>query len=157
TDQQEQPALNVEQLVLIAHDAAVAAEQIEALLQALGQLHVAAVAPEIAFALRPVVVDDQEVADALVLEGELPVVTIDVGLPETAVREELPQERDAALDQVDARGFERLEKPRGQADRDAVPVPAQPPASGRESQLQWIAQRAALEARHQLVLRLIVL
>src|SRR5689334_7382793 len=46
TDEQEKPALHVEQLVLIAHDAAVAAEQIEALLQAVGQRHVATVAPE---------------------------------------------------------------------------------------------------------------
>src|SRR6185312_14367526 len=104
-----------------------------------------------------VVVDYQEIADALVLEGKLPVVTIDVRLTEPAVRKELPKQRDAALDQVNTTRFERLEKSCGQPDRDAVLVPAQPPPSRRKSQRQWIAQRAALEARHQLPLRLIVL
>ena len=57
---------------------------------------------------------------------------------------------------MDAGGFERLEEAGGESDGDAVLVPAHPSAPGRESQPQRIAQRAALQIRHQDLLGLIV-
>jgi hypothetical protein len=109
-------------------------EELEALLQAVGQLHVAAVPPEFALALGLVVMDYEKIADALVLEGQLPVVAIDVRLPKMTIREELQQQHDAALDELNAGRFEWLEKPCGQPDRDTVLVPGQPTPSRREPQ-----------------------
>src|SRR5262245_33819394 len=100
TGQKEQPALHREQLVLVVHDTAVSAEQLETLLQAVGQLHIPAVAPELPLALGLVVVDHEEIADALVLERKLPVVVIDVRLPEMPVRKELQQQRNPPLNQM---------------------------------------------------------
>src|SRR5579863_2988578 len=151
------PALDREQLAVVAQDAAVAAEELEALAQAVGKLHVAALPPELPGALRQAIVRDQEVARPLVIEGKLPVVAVDVGRPEMAVGEERQQEKDAALDQMDAGGLERLEESRRQADGDAVLVPAEPAPPGRELQAQRIAQRPSLEAREEDVLRRIIL
>src|ERR1700733_13658082 len=119
-DQQVQPALHREELILVHHDAAVAAEQLEPFLQALRQLHAPAMTPELPRTLRLVVMHNQEVADALVFEGDLAVVAIDVGLPETAVGKVIQQQGDATVDQVNAGGFERLEEARGEPDGDAV-------------------------------------
>ncbi len=112
--------------------------------------------PECPRALGLVVMHDQEVANALVFEGDLPVVPIDVGLPEGAVGKVIEQQGDAAVDQMDAGGFERLEEAGGEPDGNAVLAPAHPSSSGRESQPQRIAQRAALQIGHQRLLGLIV-
>src|SRR6185312_8698186 len=62
--QHEKPALLAESFGRIANEAPVAAEELETLLQAVGQLHLAAVAPEFPFAPGLAVVSHEEVADA---------------------------------------------------------------------------------------------
>src|SRR5262245_55949025 len=109
-------------------------------------------APEFPCALGLVVVDDDEVADALVLERDLPVIALDVRLPELAIREELPQQHDAALDEVYARGFQRLEEPGREPDGNTVLDPGPAPPPRRESQGQRVTQRPSLDTRHQLLL-----
>ena len=67
-----QPGHVREQLIAFAEDPAMAAEQVDLLAQRVGDVHVPAVAPELRIvALRGVVVQDDEVADALVFELRL--------------------------------------------------------------------------------------
>src|SRR6185312_13948586 len=154
--QDEEPALLAEELGRVADEAAIAAEELEALLQAVGQCHLAAVAPELPFAPRLTVVRHQEVANALRLERHPPVVAIDIGLPEVAVREEVHQHKGAALDHVYAGGLQRLQEPRRQPDRNTILVPGQTPPPGGEPERQRLAQGPALEAGEENVPRLIV-
>ncbi len=93
-------------------------------------------APELPVAVRPVVMHDQKIANALIFKRELPVIPVDVDLPEVAVRKIAEQHSDAALDEVDAGGFEWLEETRGEPDGDAVLDPGGPSSPGRESQPQ---------------------
>src|SRR5512146_1975961 len=75
--QNEEPALLAEELGWVADEAAVAAEELETLLQAVGQRHLAAIAPKLPFAPSLFVMSHEEVADALVLERHPLVVGID--------------------------------------------------------------------------------
>src|SRR6185437_14064805 len=128
----EKPALLAESFCRIANEAPVAAEELETLLQAVGQRHLAAVAPEFPFAPGLAVVSHEEVADALILQRHPPVVGVDIRLPEAAIREEAHEHESAALDHVDAGGLERLEESCRQPDRHTVLVPGQAPAPGGE-------------------------
>src|SRR6185295_15541605 len=57
--------------------------------------------------------------------------------------------RQAALDQVDAGGLERLEKPRRQPERDAVAVPEFAASAGGEAQRARVGQWLAIQVRQQ--------
>src|SRR5579872_592496 len=63
--QNVEPALLGEELAAVADDPPIAAKELEALLQAVGKLHLAAVAPEWPFAPGLAVMHHQEVTDAL--------------------------------------------------------------------------------------------
>ena len=115
-------------------DSAVTAEELDLLAQAVGQRHIAAVLPEGAGALGMAVVHQQEIAHAAELGLEHPVVALDVRGGEVAVRKELEQHGDAALDEVDRGGLQRLQKPRRQPERDDVPAPGRLAPPGPEAQ-----------------------
>src|SRR5579863_511105 len=111
-----------------------AAEQFDSLLQAVRLRNVAAIAPEVAFvALRCTVVQDQEVPHTLVFGPKYLVVAVDFGASEIAIGEQRQQHGNAALDEVNAGGFQRLEEARRQTDRNTVPVPEAFAAAGGES------------------------
>src|SRR3546814_13449088 len=74
-------------------------------------------------ALIGAIMEDDEVADAFIVEGDAPVVGVDVDGGEIAVGEVREQLGDAVLDQVDARRFERLEEARREAERDDIAGP----------------------------------
>src|SRR5262249_11823160 len=110
-DHHREPALNREKIRVLAQDAPVTAEEIELLPQTVGERHIPAMLPERAAAVRLRIVHEHEVAYAFELELEDLVIAVDVRLLETLVREEAEQHGDAALNEVDARCFERLQKP----------------------------------------------
>ena len=89
--------------------------------QRVRNVHGAASAPE-RRVLTPchMVVQHDEVADVLDLVVGLPVVFIDVRLTYSVARKHLHEPHDAALDQVDAGGFQRLDEAAGKADGNAV-------------------------------------
>ena len=130
-------------------DAAVAEEQFHLVRQRVGHRHVAAMLPERFGALVGLVVQHDEIAAALELELQLPVVFVDVGLVERGIREEAHQPRHGRLDEVDAGRFQRLHEAAGEADRDAVPVPEFPAHAGDEAQRPRIGERFAVEVGEQ--------
>src|SRR5262249_39131720 len=87
------PALHGEELVLVTEDTAIARDQLEPFLEAVRELHVSAVSPELACALGPAVVHHEKVTHALEFERGLPVESINVRLPEVAVGKGTHQER----------------------------------------------------------------
>src|SRR3546814_8234270 len=74
-------------------------------------------------ALVGVIVEDDEVADAFVIEANPAVIGVDIGGVEIAVREMCQQPGDAVLDQVDAGRFDRFEEARGESQRDDIAAP----------------------------------
>src|SRR5690606_37611822 len=61
----------------------------------------------------------------------------------------LEQFRDAGLDEMNARGFERLEESAREPERDDGLVPCFLAPAGREAQKVWLSERAAVEIREQ--------
>ena len=80
TDQHLHPAVLVEQVVLLPEHAAVALPPMQLALQAVGDVHLPEHPPELGVLPRVrVVVQDQEVADLLELQGGLLVVLLRIG------------------------------------------------------------------------------
>jgi hypothetical protein len=150
------PARLSEELVVDAEEAAMAPPQLQLFLQAVGYPHLATLLPEWLAALVGVIVKDQKVADALIFECCGAIVEIDVSLVEIAIREQVEQLEYSGLDQVDARGFERLHEPRGEAQRHDVAVPELAPFAGDEAQLVRFGQHPAFQVRAQDRLGLVV-
>src|SRR5690606_10308885 len=87
TDHDREPARIVEELVVLAEDAAAVSEQIHLVLEEVGDAHVAAVVPERrVVALGRLVVEHDEIADPLELPGHYAVVLLDLGRREPAIR-----------------------------------------------------------------------
>jgi hypothetical protein len=119
------PALLGEEFVVLAEHPAVGGEEVHLPPQRRGDLHVAAMAPEgrvVAVALGGLVVQDDEVADALVFEVALAIEFVDSGRIETGVRQQANHPDHSRLDQVQAGGLQRLQEAAGQADGDAILV-----------------------------------
>src|SRR3546814_14622378 len=81
--------------------------------------------------------EDDEVADAFIIEADAGVICVDIGGAEIAARKMREQLGDAVLDQMDARRFERFEESRSDPERDDIGFPrafphprAQGPRSG---------------------------
>src|SRR6185437_5312020 len=127
----------------LTEDAAVAAKELELLAQAPGQRDIATVLPERADTLGLAVMQQQEVAHGVEVRFEDPVVAVDIGSREITIRKEPEEHGNAALDQVDRCGLERLEKARGESQRDHVSVPGRPAAPRLEAQRHRLAQGAA--------------
>src|SRR6202044_3272598 len=104
--------------------------------------------------LRRTVVQDQEVPNALVFGPENLVVAIDFSAAEIAIGEQRQKHGNAALNEVNAGGFQRLEEARRQADRNTVLAPEALAPAGGELQLERVGQCLTLDARQQFVLRL---
>jgi hypothetical protein len=114
--------------------------------QRIGNLHVAAAAPERrVLPIGDFVVEDDEVADVLDLRLVLLVVLVDIGLADTHGRKHLQQAKNAALDQVDAGRFQGFEKTAGQADRDTISVPGLATLARLELDDPGFGQRLALD------------
>ena len=144
------PAQLAKQLIVLAEEAAVAAIQIDLVLQRGRHLHRAAVLPERrVVALRGLVVQDDKVTRAFVLDARLRVDLVDVGMIEVGTREQRHQPRDRRLDQVDIGGLDRLEKPGRQTQGDAVAVPDALAPARHEGDVPRFVQRLAVQVSHQ--------
>src|SRR5207247_6063228 len=127
-----QPTLLREELVVLPEDPAVTAKQIDLHPQSVGDLHAAAVIPERrVVALGGLVMDDDEVPDALVLEVRPPVELVDVDGIEAARGEEPGGADDGRLNEVSASGLARLEAAARKPERHEV-RPPKDGARGRE-------------------------
>ena len=96
-----------------------------------------------------VVVQHDEIADVFDLVVGLAVVFVDVGLADAVAREHLHQPHDAALDQVDAGRFQRLDEAAGQADGDAVASPGLAPLAGPELDDARLGEHLAFDVGQQ--------
>src|SRR6187431_2399733 len=144
------PAQLAKQLIVLAEEAAVAAVQVDLVLQRGRHFHRAAVLPERrVVALRGLVVQDDKVTRALVLDTRLRVDLVDVGLIEVGTREQRHQPRDRRLDQVDVGGLDRLEEPGRQTQGDAVAVPYALASARHEGDVPRFVQRLAVQISHQ--------
>ena len=151
------PGVLREQFVGHAEHAPGLAEELDAVAQAGRDLHAAAAPPEGRVgAVRDLVVQHDEVADVLDLVARLAVVLGHVGGADALGREGLQQPHDAALDEVDAGGLQRLDEAAGQADGHAVAAPGLVPLAGRELDEPRLRQRGALHLAQQLLARLLV-
>src|SRR5256884_2406990 len=102
------------------------------------------------------VVQDQEVADALVLDRRLLVVAVDEHGPAVSVRQQVDEPRDTGLDQIDAGRLERLHESTRQSDGDAVFVPEFLAHAGCELQDARLGEGSAVEVTHQRAVRFVV-
>ena len=100
--------------------------------------------------------EDDEVADVLEQVLHLLVIFVALDRVEALVREERDQLGDAALDEMDAGRFERLDEAARQAHRDDVAVPGLLAAAGGEGEAARVRERLALEIVEQHPLRLVV-
>src|SRR5581483_538737 len=143
------PARLGERAAVVEHHHAAGFEQLDLMMQAIGNGHVAAVIPERSLTPARVVVQDDEVADRLVAAAHQAVVFLRELRLEPAVGEELDQPADAGLDQVDARGLERLEETAGETERHAIVLPDLTPLSGGEFEQSRRPERCPIEVGEQ--------
>ena len=151
-----QPGCGREHLPAIAQEGAPRAPKLQLGGQAVRERHLATGLPERAVARAQMVMEEDEVANALHLLGGLGVVFGDHRRIEALVGEELLQPLDAGLDQRDAGRFQRLQKSRGQAERDAVPRPCDFAPARREAQAARLHGRRAGDVGEQFGPRLVV-
>src|SRR5690606_39253884 len=112
------PARAAEELVDAFAECPVAFEELDAFLERVGQRDVAAPAPECRIvSLRPAVVQDDEISYFFEVRDHAAVVLADKRRIAIAVGEVAQEEFDAARDEVDRRGFERLDETGGEAER----------------------------------------
>ncbi len=134
-----------------------AAEQGDALRHRVRSGHVAAGIPErFAVARTGVVVPDQEVADLLHFQRTLRVAGVDVGCRESGIGEQRQHSRDAALQQMDASGFQRLHESAGQPRCHHVRRPGLCAPPGDEAQQAWFGLRLPIQVRKQSCRRLVL-
>ncbi len=116
-----------------------------------GIIHRPAVVPDRrVVTLGGVVVQDQEIAHAVVFHFDPAVVGVDDARIELPGRrgEVVDQRGDRDLDQIDAGRFERLEKSAREPDGDAIAIPGLAAPAGGEAQESRVGQRLAVESRH---------
>ena len=119
-----EPADIGEEFAVLRHDPPGALEQRHLLYQRIGQLDIADMIPEgLALALVGIVMQQQEIADVRVFAFDIAVVAVDQHRVEAAIGEQVEQAIEPGVDEMDAGGFERLEKPRRQAEREAIADP----------------------------------
>src|SRR3546814_10685388 len=93
--------------------------------------------------------EDDEVADAFIIEADAGVICVDIGGAEIAARKMREQLGDAVLDQMDARRFERFEESRSEPERDDIGVPRALPHPRAKAQRSRFGERAALDVGEQ--------
>jgi len=156
-DQHGQPVRILKQFALLDQQATVTSEVIELALQAVGNRHARGLSPQRRIAaLHGVVMQDEKIPDALVLQGADTVVFGDHQRIEITIGKQRQQPADRGLNQVNAGRFQRLHEAGGKTDGDAVAIPRCTPASGDEAQRTRLAQRFAVEVREQGRGRLVV-
>src|SRR5690606_32263788 len=96
-------------------------------------------------AARRVVMEHDEIANAFPRERREPVVFRDLRFIEALCREERQELRDAGLDEVDARRFERLHEAGREPERDAVLVPELLASARRKTQQTRFSERTAVQ------------
>ena len=151
-----EPAHLAEQLVAVPDDVPAGPEQFDTRGKAVRQSHLAHCLPEGLRALVHVVVEHDEVADALHLKGELAVVFVAVLLALHFARQKLEDARDRGLDEMDTGRFERLEEPAGKPHRDHVAAPRFGAAAGGEADGARVGERRRIEVGEQALCRLVV-
>src|ERR1700692_2387335 len=102
------------------------------------------------------VMQDNKVANFIVLVDLQPVVLIRIAGIEGAVRKDGRQLGYPTLNEIDAGGFQGLQKTAGEPQRDTVLVPKLFAATRSEPQEARLCQRAAIEIGQQRRCRLIV-
>ena len=102
------------------------------------------------------IVQHEEIADALVFAGEDAVVALGVGGRAGPVGQQRQEHGQTAMHQMQPGRFQRFEKAGGQPQRQAVAAPHPAAASGDEAQRARRADRRAVQPRHQLRLRRVV-
>ncbi|EGF91605.1 hypothetical protein ABI_30220 [Asticcacaulis biprosthecium C19] len=156
-DQHREPALFLEQFRRQHGRLAGGGEQIQARLQAVGNAHVLAVAPEgRVVALGHMVVRDQEILDVDILRQHLVIIAPGDGRRDAALGEVGQKLGQPDLDQVDRGRFQRLQETRRQAQGDDVLVPHLAAVPCDEAQDLGILQRLAIQTPQQLADRLIL-
>ncbi|VVT14865.1 conserved hypothetical protein [Sphingomonas aurantiaca] len=150
------PARFEEQPLTILRHASSAAEKVDLVGEGGRDLHRPDMVPEVRIvARRGVIMQDQEIADAVIFHVDHAVEFGPVRRGDTVsahiLREQLDQLRDRHLREIDARRFERLEEPRRKADRDDVADPAAAAATGAELENSRIGERRALDRGDQCI------
>jgi hypothetical protein len=141
-----EPAWRREEPVLVFFNVTAMHEERDFLAQAVGHIHVAAILPELGIVARVrVVVQDQKVAHALILEIDQAVEFVDQSRVDGLAREQLQQIDDGHLDQIDAGRFERFEEAASQAYRQAVASPGFEPPASLEADPAGFIQGSAVE------------
>src|SRR5881394_4243119 len=112
--------------------------------------------PELFVKLRAVVMQDDEVANRFEAAAHQAVVFIRQSWLEVPIGKELYQSADADFDEMQARGFEWLEKPAGESECDAILQPRLGSPSGRELDQSRRCQCLAVEIGDQSLSRLIL-
>src|SRR5260370_22698982 len=128
--QYREPVGVLEQLVAEADEAAMGPEVLDLEAQGLRYGHFPAIPPQRCVAALPrLVVQDDEVPDAFVFQERLAVVFLDEKGIAVPVGKEPHQFRDTGLDEMTARGLQRLQEAACEAEGHAVPAPelAAPP------------------------------
>ena len=127
------------------------------MLETVGHFHGPAVIPDgRVVPLGGVVVQDEEIAHAVVFHFDPAVVRIDDARIKTRIcslrfaGQVIDQRRDGDLDEIDAGGFERLEKPARESNGHTVAVPGLAAPTRRESQGTRVRQWFAVEPRQEL-------
>jgi len=152
-----QPARQLEQVLGRAEDAGRLAKQLDAVAQRIRDRHVPASVPErFAHAVVRVVVQDDEVADVVVFRSGRAIELAAPLLDTTQMREMQDEPLDRDLDQVDRRGFERLEEAAGQSHAHHVSIPDLLALSGSELDQSRLRQRLRLEIREQQFTRALI-
>jgi hypothetical protein len=93
--------------------------------------------------------EDDEVAHVLEHVLHLPIIFVPLDRVEAPVGEQSEQLGDAALHEVDAGRFQRLDEAARQAERDDVRVPGEAAAAGGEAEVPRLGERLRLELGEQ--------
>src|SRR5579871_1473303 len=133
-----------------------APKEVDFLLERIGQGNPAAPLPKGAAALRLRIMHEEKVAYAPELDFHDLVVPLDIGFFEMPVREEFEQHGDAALDEMNAGCFQRLQETRREAECDAVPHPEFPSPTRCEGDANRTRERLTVDVREEQVFGLAI-
>ena len=89
-------------------------------------------------------------------KSRLAIELVDRRLVRVPVREQPDEPDRSRLDQMDAGRFQRLEEARGEAQRDAIPVPHLAPLAAGEAKAIGVGELLAVEIGEQQLLGVIV-
>src|SRR5690349_17308816 len=102
------------------------------------------------------IVEDDEVADALHLEGCARIVILARCVGDFSGRKQVDQPRDRGLDQVNAGRFKRFDETGRQTDGDDVAYPGLASSSGLEAYRTRIGERLAVKIGEQSCCRFVL-